>query len=229
MVDLNKILKNKQLVEQLTGLKNGEFKKELQLYLKLIHSKRLLKVIDTPEKQLFFIKFMEYISPTQTLAAQIFGIKRRGRQRINSWIKVLEVQKHPSKFSKLGEFLSTYPDIQLVLTHTEFHLPYQLTTTPIKEEMKRFKKVVNTLDSRILMLLEFREDILGRPQQTSIDTYTYSLYTTKYMELEELNIKELAYLWGVSIEYMTRVLNTAKNKLLSIDINTLKEKLIYDY
>lgn len=252
MVEIEKIINDRLLLKSFTGLNKQDFDKELKRYLRLQTKPRRFKVLDTAAKQLFFILFSANVTVTMETQAILFGVK--DRTVIRQWKKRLNIKNvfskpYKSRIGSLGEFLAysrdyqpnrlenkiktigdffrKFPNLQFALKQkVSISVPFTLTTTPTEDEMRRLRLVAQTTDSkRLCSLMDFRADILDNPD-LSVDQAIQLIFIVKYKELGSLDIKEMAYLWGTSIEYMSRVLKRTL-KTLNLSEEQFKE-ILYD-
>lgn len=224
MLDLNKVLEKPSLLKILTLHNRSEFNLKLAKFSRVDR----MQSIKSAEHQLLFKLILENINLTDSVSAILFGAS--SKRRPHDWRKKLNVTRPSTeKIKTIGAFFSAYPLAQEAYLDTGIYLPVQLTTTPTLDEMRRLKIVATTEDPRMRVLLEYRLDIMKQVENEPIDRLIYRLYREKYRDLlEELSNKELAYLWGVSVEYMTRVANMFLEKI-GYSEEDLKEKLLYDY
>jgi len=168
--------------------------------------------------------FSSNLYATQNVLAIVFGLKDRAnvamyKKRAQNHIETLvdkETPRSDKKIKTIGAFFQAYPNLQVTIERQNVYLPFQLTTTPMEDEMKRLRTLVGTVEpKRLAMLMDLRKDILEN-SDLSIEQALQLLYVASYQELGALDIKEMAYLWGVSIEYMSRVHKSAKKTLLSL-------------
>jgi hypothetical protein len=229
VVCLEKILENPLLIKKLTGYINSDFEIEFKKYKRKNKKRSFHKVLNSTRKQFLFIKFLEHVPMTDPLIAILLGVK--DARRIFDWRKSLDIKINPlkSKLKVLGEFLQLYPDIQEAIIVKDIHVPFQINTTAVDDEHSRLEKVLGTESERASVLMMFRKEVMNRDKDISIDTFILDRYNDKYgTTLQSMSLKEMAYLWGVSIEYMTRVLNIALDKL-DLDKKELFERLIIGY
>lgn len=119
------------------------------------------------------------------------------------------------KIKTLGAFFEKFPNLQVALNQQTF-IGTQLSTTPMEDEARRLRLVAQSIDNkRLCLLMDFRQDILEN-DDLSIEAAIQLIYIVKYKELEALRVVEMAYLWGVSVEYMSRVLKNTETTLVSI-------------
>jgi len=233
MIDIEKVLKNNELLKKLTGLNQTDFMKIVNRYKKIKKNVSKKHRLNTHEKQIFFMVLISNVSISNAVLAKLFCVNRA---RVTEWKKEFKIYmgflqlfiSREEKIKTLGTFLINFPDIQEALNRTDIQLPFQLSTSFAKEETKRLEKLVITTDKRLATLMKFREEILHRDDSMSLDEFILDRYNKKYgSALKSLSLKEMAYLWGVSIEYMTRVLNVGLNELKSNSVE-LYERLIID-
>ena len=229
MIDLDLLLEHRILMKQLTKITLAEFRDELKKHIKNNPKKRKFRnSLESRAKQFLFVKIVENNNISNSLLALLFG---ESKQSIYYIKKALNPKSFGNghKYKKIGEFLKDFPDLQDVIVKKNLSLPFQLSSTKSNEEHKRLFKVAITESKRLSVLMMFRREIEAFDADEQIDTFILKQYRDKYAkELGSCSLKELAYLWGVSIEYMTRVLNIALDKLQSKE-KELWEKLVMGY
>jgi len=140
---------------------------------------------------------------------------KRAKEHIEALVEKKPMQSQ-NKIKTIGEFFQAYPNLQVAIEHNNVYIPFQLTTTPMKDEMRRLRTLVSTVEGkRLAMLMDFRKEILEN-SDLSVEQAIQLLYVARYRELGALDIKEMAYLWGTSIEYMSRVHKAAEKTILSL-------------
>lgn len=251
MIDIEKVLADKTLVKNLTGQSLQDFNKQLKIYNKKLESKRKLIILNTSRKQLFFMLFSAHVTVTLSVQAILFGAKDkvsvyRWKERLN--IQNVKTQPYKQKINSLsdfigymqdyippktssrkiktiGEFFKKFPNLQLALTQkVELIVPFSLSSTPMEDETRRLRIVAKTVDNkRLCILMDFRKEILENNDLTPTQAVQL-LYIARYKNLGELNIKEMAYLWGTSVEYISRVLKSTL-KTLNLSEEKFKEAL----
>ena len=227
MVDFLKILENPILIKSLTGFVYSEFQKNLARY-KRANRKKNIKALPTQEEQYIFCCIINNLNTSYSLLGKLLG---KDQRRVHEYAKRLgcTIDKEKPRLKHLGEFFKRFPELKECVIQDSLELPFQLTDSDTKAEHKRLFKIAITQNERLSILMRFREEIINRDDELTLDEFIIKRYNEKYGEaLGAMELKEMAYLWGVSIEYMTRVLNIALNSL-KLESKELFERLIIGY
>ncbi len=227
MISFIKILENPILIKNLTGFIPSEFHKNFLKY-KRENKKRTIKALPTHEEQYLFCCIIKYLNVSYSLMGKLL---RKDQRRVFEYAKTLNctIDKTKPRIKHLGVFFKKFPELKECVVYNSLELPFQLIDSDTKSEHKRLFKLAVTQNRRLAILMKFREEIINRDNNLSLDEFIIRRYNEKYGKaLEALELKEMAYLWGVSIEYMTRVLNIALNSL-KLESKELYERLIIGY
>jgi hypothetical protein len=239
MIELQRIIDDKLLLREFTGYSPKDFIFFLKQYEKNIKRKRHFSIINTPEKQVLFILFSANVTMTFASQAILFGAK--DKRTIHKWRKALDIssvyikrykkritsladflhyantyrpKRVEKKIKTIGDFFKKHPNIQIAIKQKiELIVPVSISATPMEDESRRLRIVASTVDNkRLCKLMDFRKEILEN-SDLFVEQAIQLIYIARYKDLGDLSIKEMAYLWGVSVEYMSRVLKQTYKKL----------------